>query len=111
MKTVFHLSSSDKSKHGEVIGNIQNLIEDETVETEEIAVLMNAEGISMALEDSEAAEHIQDLPEKVKFYLCSNSVENMGGEEEDFIDRAELVSSGVGKLTELQDEGYSYIRP
>lgn len=111
MKTVFHINSGETSKQSELLGNIQNLIDDQTVEVEEIAVVINSNAIDMVEEGSEASEFIEEFLENgVEFNACSNSLENREIGEESVIEGIEIVSSGVGRLNELQDEGFNYIK-
>jgi intracellular sulfur oxidation DsrE/DsrF family protein len=111
MKTVFHINSGDTSKKSELLGNIQNLMDDETVEVEKIAVVINSNAIDMVEEGSEASEFIEEfLSKEVEFNACSNSLENLGIGEDEVIERVEVVSSGVGRLNELQDKGFNYIK-
>lgn len=77
MRTVFHLNSGDNSKQSELLGNIQNLLDDETAEVEEVSVVINSNAIDMVEEGSEASEFIHEFLEKdVEFNACSNSLEN-----------------------------------
>ncbi|QKQ98300.1 hypothetical protein GKQ38_02090 [Candidatus Nanohaloarchaea archaeon] len=56
--------------------------------------------------------HIQDLLDQgVEVKACSNSLESRNITEEDLIEGVSPVSSGVGELTRLQDNGYAYVRP
>lgn len=110
MKTVFHLNSSSTAKQSELLGNISNLIEDESVEVEGIAAVVNADAVEMVENGSEASEFISEFPEKVTFYACSNSLENRGVGTEEVIEGVEVASSGVGKLDELQEKGFNYIK-
>lgn len=110
MKTLFHLNLDDTSKQSELLGNIQNLIDDETVEVEEIAAVVNANAVEMVEEGSGAEEFIEEFPEKVTFYACSNSLENREITEDKLVEGIEAVPSGVGKLNQLQEEGYNYTK-
>lgn len=110
MKTVFHLSSNDASAQSELLGNIQNLLDDKTVEVEDVAAVVNADAVDMLEQGSEASEFIESYPEKVKFYGCSNSLDNRGITDEELIERVEKVPSGVGKLNKLQHEDFNYIK-
>lgn len=110
MKALFHLNLIDASKQSELLGNIQNLIDDKKVEVEKIAAVINADAVDMVKEDSEAAEFIEDFPNKVSFFACSNSLQNRGIEEEELAESVEAVPSGVGKLNELQEDGYNYVK-
>lgn len=108
MKTVFHLNTDDKTRQSELLGNVQNLLNDETVEVEKIAVVLNGDAVKMLEKTSEAADFIEGCPGKVSFKACNNSVENR--EVNELIEDAELVSSGVGELNRLQENGYNYVK-
>lgn len=111
MKTVFHINSGDTSKQSELLGNIQNLMDDQTVETDEIGVVVNSNAIDMMEKDSEASEFIEEfLNKEVEFNACSNSLQNRGIEEDEVIDGVKIVPSGVGRLNQLQDKGFNYIK-
>jgi intracellular sulfur oxidation DsrE/DsrF family protein len=90
MKTVFHNNSEEKSKKTELLGNVQNLTDDEAVEVGDIAAVINSKAIEIVEEGSEASEFIEDLLNK--------DIE------------VEKVPSGVGKLITLQDGGPSFIK-
>ena len=89
-----------------------NLAEDDTVEMDDIVVLAQAEGIDPLTTDGYGADEVESLLDRgVVFEACSNTMEMMDLEESDLHDGVETVSSGVGELTRLQDDGYAYIRP
>jgi intracellular sulfur oxidation DsrE/DsrF family protein len=111
MNTVFHLNLENSSKQSELFGNIKNLLQDEEVETDQVAAVINANAIDIVEKGSEAEEFIEKFAQlDVKFYACSNSLENRGIHQEDVIDDVEIVSSGVGKLNQLQEDGFNYIK-
>ncbi len=112
MKTLFHLNSSEVSKQSELLGNIQNLMDDKTVEVDEIVVLLNADAVDMVKQGSQAEEFLEEfIEEGVEIKACSNSLENREIGEDDIVESVETVPSGVGELTRLQDEGFHYIKP
>ena len=111
MKTVLHISDDDTRKVSELLGNIRNLREDSSVDNEATVVLMNGDAVNTALGDSEAAEFFrEELENMVSFRVCSNSLKGRDIEPEDLLQGIEVVESGVGELTKLQSEGFSYIR-
>ncbi|MFB6292425.1 MAG: DsrE family protein [Candidatus Nanohaloarchaea archaeon] len=112
MKVVFHLNSNDTGKQSETLGNIKNLREDETVDVEDIALVVNADAVDAVRNGSEAAEFLEDfISEGVEVKACSNSLDNREIGEEELLDGVETVSSGVGEIARLEDEGYQYIKP
>ncbi len=111
MKTLLHISTDDTEKVSELLGNIKNLRDDDTVENRETVVLMNGDAVKTALQDSKASEFFRDDLEKgVSFRVCSNSLEGRDIKPENLVEGVEVVESGVGELTKLQSEGFSYIR-
>ena len=111
MKTVFHLNSGQVSKQSELLGNIQNLIDDKEVEVEKISVVINSNAIKMVEKESQASEFIQEFLEKdIEFNACSNSLDNIDFGEENVIEGVKIVGSGVGRLNMLIDQGFNYIK-
>ncbi|MFP4000495.1 MAG: DsrE family protein [Thermoplasmata archaeon] len=102
--------------HGEENGtaafsNIVNLIKDLGEENLDIELLMNGTGVKMMLEESERLRKIDYLLKKgVKFRVCSNSLDALKISEDDLIEEAKTVPSGVGELVKRQDEGWAYVK-
>jgi intracellular sulfur oxidation DsrE/DsrF family protein len=108
MQTVFHVSSPEKLSYTDA--KVENLIADTTVEIEHIAVLLD----SSAAIDA-AATNLQEVAKSIlaaeaSFLICSNAVQKATASADDLPDGASFVSSGVGELTRLQNQGYAYIR-
>lgn len=111
MKAVFHLNSAEASKKGELLGNIKNFHQDSRIEVEDIQVVINSNAVEMAGKGSEAEKYIIECIENgVKFNICSNSVENLGLDNEKLIEGLELVESGIGTINLLQHKGYNYTK-
>lgn len=112
MKAVFHHSSGDAEMHAQVVNNVANLLDDETVELEAVALVANSGGLGLLLADSAQRQQVETLQERgVVFNQCENTLVGTDTDESDLIDGVEVVSSGVGELTRLQTEGYAYIKP
>lgn len=111
MKTVFHLNEADSSKQSELLANIENLFQDSRIENPDIQVVLNSNGVKMALKDSDAQEFVEEFIEReVVFNICSNSIENSDIREEQLIERVKTVESGIGTLNILEDKGYNYVK-
>lgn len=108
MRTVFHVSSTDAYRVAEA--KVRNLFADESLDLAEVAVLVDhPEAVNAAAEgDRQTTNALLDLGATVK--LCSNSVSGAAVGEDDFPEAVELVSSGVGELTRLQNGDWAYIR-
>jgi intracellular sulfur oxidation DsrE/DsrF family protein len=110
VKTVFHVSTPDAAKIA--VSKVQNLLADETIESDSVAVLFDAGGAIATLErGSDIADEVRELLVRdVEYRVCSNAVRNPAVDESNLIEGVKTVSSGVGELTRLQTRGYAYIR-
>jgi intracellular sulfur oxidation DsrE/DsrF family protein len=84
----------------------------------EIEIVTFGPGLHMLRDDtSPVKDRIKALAEKspaISFKACGNTQENMGKAENKAIPlvaQATLVKSGVVRLMELQEQGWTYIRP
>ncbi|MFC7139898.1 DsrE family protein [Halosimplex aquaticum] len=110
MKAVFHHSDADK--HSQVLGNVENLLDDDTLDLESVALVANSGGLGLLTRDSDHRDGVEALQERgVDFKQCENTLEGTDVTPDDLLDGVELVSSGVGELTRLQSGGYAYIVP
>ena len=128
MHTVFHVSAVDAYRTAEP--KVRNLLDDETVDIDAVAVVIDSSEVIDAAAGAESAttDALTDLGAAVK--LCSNAARGVDGSfapvrqpeppnggsgdadagKDAFGDGVEFVSSGVGELTRLQGSGWAYIR-
>ncbi|PSP73259.1 hypothetical protein BRC86_10245 [Halobacteriales archaeon QS_3_64_16] len=113
MKTVVHLSNADPALHEAVVGNVRNLLADETLAHEAVALVVNGGGIGLLREDSPQCEGIEALAaEGVTLKSCRNTLEGGDIDEADLLDGVEIVPSGIGEVARLQsEENYAYFKP
>ncbi|WP_049898980.1 DsrE family protein [Halococcus agarilyticus] len=112
MKAVFHHSNDDTVLHERVVNNVANLLDDDSIDLDAVAVVTNSGGLALVTENSPQREHVETLMEHgVAFKQCRNTLAGTDTTAEDLIDGVELVPAGVGELTRLQAEGYAYIKP
>ena len=109
-KTVFHLVDGDSDDQELTLTLAENLTKDDTIDMEDVAILAQAEGIDPVTTDGDQSDHVRSLIESgVSVKACSNTLAMFDLEESDLVDGVEVVSSGVGELTRLQNDGYAYI--
>ena len=84
----------------------------------EIEIVTFGPGLHMLRDDtSPMKDRIKAIAEKssaISFKACGNTQENMGKAENKAIPlvaQATLVKSGVVRLMELQEQGWTYVRP
>ena len=64
MNVVFHHTEDDPHLHARVTGNIENLLDDETVATDDVALVSNGGGIALLTEDSPECGAVEDLQKR-----------------------------------------------
>lgn len=105
-----------------VLNNVSNLIEYYRGKGEgvQVEVVAYGPGLNMLREDTSPVEdrikRIKEFsfPDSVRFSACNNTkqaMEKREGHPIAIIPEATIVPSGVVRLTELQERGWSYIRP
>ena len=119
-RLALHVDQSDIGQMNLALGNASNVFEHYKSRGEEveIEIVTYAQGLHMLREDtSPVKERIKALREKaphVVFAVCDNTRRRMEKEEGRtlaFIPGATIVPSGVVRLMELQEQGWSYLRP
>lgn len=115
----FHVNQSDPHTMNMTLNNVQNvtnhyLSRGDTVVAEIVAY---GPGLMMYMPDSPVAPRISQMSlenENLTFAACGNTMRKMAkkrGAPVTLLDEAHEVPSGVVRLVELQEGGYSYIRP
>jgi len=84
----------------------------------EIEIVAFGPGLNMLRDDtSPVKDRIKAMAEKtssITFKACGNTQENMAKQENKpihLISQASVVKSGVVRVMELQEQGWSYVRP
>jgi uncharacterized protein len=84
----------------------------------EIEIVAFGPGLHMLRDDtSPVKDRIKSMAEKtssITFKACGNTQENMAKQENKpihLISQASVVKSGVVRVMELQEQGWSYVRP
>ena len=110
MRTVFHVSTLEAVRT--VVAKVRNLLDDETVEMDAVAVVLDrGDAIAAFHERAEHAEGVPELlAEGVAFKACSNAAEHPVVTVEKLHADVELVFSDVGELTRPQHENYVSVR-
>jgi hypothetical protein len=116
---VVHIDAADPAVMNLALNNLQNIeahytAEGDTVVAEVVAI---GPGLMMYVKDrSPVADRIAalaSLPD-LTFSACGNTLKGMEAHEGHpipLIDQAKVVPSGAVRLVELQEQGYSYIKP
>ena len=121
-RIVFQVDQNDPAVMNLTLNNVTNLMEyyHDKGEQAQIEVVAYGPGLNMFREDkSPVKDRIARLksgafPSNVAFSACGNTkkgMEKAEGHEIAIIPEATIVPAGVVRLTELQEQGWSYIRP
>ena len=121
-RVAFHVDQNDPAIMNLVLNNATNLMEyyHEKGEQVQIEIVAYGPGLHMLRHDtSPVKDRLKQLasgtfPSTVKFSACGNTqkgMEKREGHAIPIVPEATVVSAGVVRLTELQEQGWSYIRP
>lgn len=119
-KLAIHVDQNDPQVMNMALNNAQNVqaYYDAKGESVEIELVAYGPGLMMLREDkSPVRDRIAamslEMPSLV-FAACGNTYSAMSkaeGKDVPLMSEAKLVPSGVVRLMELQEQGYSYVRP
>lgn len=115
-----HVDDNDPAKMNIALNNAANVTDyfKSKGETVKIEIVAYGPGLNMYREDKSpvkgriAAMALSN--ENIKFSACGNTLAKMTkkeGKQPKLISEAHVVPSGVVRLVELQEEGYTYVRP
>jgi intracellular sulfur oxidation DsrE/DsrF family protein len=104
------------------LGNVTNVIEYYKAKNEDVDIDITAygPGLQMLRADTspvkERVKRLKDMifPGKIQFSACHNTMQNMEkaeGHPIEIVSDATVVPSGVVHLNELQEQGWSYVKP
>ena len=105
-----------------VLNNATNVIEHYRGKSEDVDVEIVAygPGLHMLRTDTSPVQdrikHLKEMvfPGKIQFSACNNTKQGMEkteGHAISIVPEATIVPSGVVRLMELQEQGWSYVRP
>lgn len=118
LKTVHHCDYDDDTRFNVFMATILHQVEtyNEELTEHEINVVLNGsctKYITNKMKDDKYIQMIQSRLNNydIKFYVCKSGMKASGVKESDItVKGVELVPNGSMKLTELQHEGFAYIK-
>ena len=119
---VFQVDQNDPAVMNLTLNNVSNILEyyHSKGEQAEVEVVAYGPGLNMLRDDKSPVKarlkSIQSgsFPSKVAYAACGNTMTNMEkaeGHAIPIVPEAKVVIAGVVRLTELQEQGWAYIRP
>ena len=121
-RIAIQVDQNDPAIMNMVLNNATNVIEHYRGKGEDVDVEVVAygPGLNMLRADTSPVQdrikHLKDLvfPGKIQFSACNNTKQGMEkaeGHAISIVPEATIVPSGVVRLMELQEAGWSYVRP
>ena len=121
-RIAIQVDQNDPALMNLVLNNVSNLVEyyNGAGEQVQIEVVAYGPGLNMLRDDkSPVKDRLKRLkegsfPSSVAFSACGNTkkgMEKAEGHPVTIVPEAKVVPAGVVRLTELQEQGWSYIRP
>jgi intracellular sulfur oxidation DsrE/DsrF family protein len=118
----FHVDQNDPDVMNQTLNNATNVIEYYRGRNEDVDVdiVTYGPGLNMLRSDTspvqERIKHLKEMvfPGKIQFSACNvtkTSMEKREGHAISVVPEATMVASGVVHLMELQEQGWSYVRP
>jgi intracellular sulfur oxidation DsrE/DsrF family protein len=121
-RIAIQVDQNDPALMNLVLNNVSNMLDyyHSKGEQAQIEVVAFGPGLNMLREDKSPVKarlkQIEKVsfPSKVTFSACHNTMMNMEkaeGHPIPIVPEARIVPAGVVRLTQLQEEGWSYLRP
>lgn len=118
-KVAIQVSENDKNVMNRALNNTRNLVELYKGKGEEITIEIVTfhDGLHMLRSESPVKDRIAVMSlenPSVTFIACGNTQANQSkaeGKQVTLVSEAKVLPSGIARLIELQEQGYSYIRP
>ena len=116
---IYHVDQNNPKTMNLALNNIQNMRNYYAKKGEKVMIelVANGPGIFMFDESSPVKARIETMSleaSNLKFSGCAISKHKIGkktGKDLTMLSEVSMIPSGVIRLVELQEEGYSYIRP
>ena len=114
-KAVYHINDSNE----QALAGLRNVGNHLSVDPKaQISVVTHSQGVDFLMVGAKApngteyASLVSGLRSQgVKFEVCEITLKRRNLKKEQFIQEADFTPSGVARLSQLQHQGYSYIKP
>ncbi len=113
-KAIFHVDQNEEQVMNLALNNVVNLLKAIPGQEHDLVVIFNGPGVSLVAWDDVAAhlERIKALVgEGVRFQVCRNALVRYEIAEDQVVEECEIIPAGIVALIDLQNDGFSYIKP
>ena len=114
-KLVIQVSTDDKRTQTIALNNAANLMKHYGMNDIDIEIVAYGPGLGLLTKKSNFSERVESMGmQNITFSACGNTmkkVEKKTGIKPGLLKGVQIVNAGVARIMELQEEGYSYVRP
>jgi len=115
-KVVIQVSSADAGTQNLALNNAANILKDLGPGNVQVEIVAYGPGLSMLTVKGKTAKRVKNMAfnEDLQFSACNNTmnaVMKKTGHKPVLTKGVKVVPAGVVRIMELQEKGYSYIRP
>ena len=113
---VVHVDRNDALTQKLVLKNVANVVKHYGKDKVKIEVVAYGPGLQLLVKGTPNADLVRTMAQEdnIRFSACNNTINAIiakTGEAPDLIDGVIVVPSGVARITELEEDGYTYVRP
>jgi len=114
-KVVIQVSHADPAEHTIALNMASNLQRLYGMDNIKIEIVAFGQGLQILTPKSPEAARVSSLiVQDVRFSACANTmdkIERKTGKRPELTEGVEIVPAGVGRIIELQEQGYAYTAP
>lgn len=114
-KVVIQVSSGDPQVQKLAVNNAVNLQTYYGIDNVKVEIVAYGPGLSLLTPNSDQKDRIKSLAtQDISFSACANTMKGIKkktGKEPTLTEGVNIVPAGVARIVELQEQGYSYVRP
>jgi len=114
-KVVIQVSTDNARTQKIALNNAANVQAEYGVDNVDVEVVAYGPGLSLLTDKSGQAKRVESMAmQGVRFSACHNTMEGIKrktGHMPVLLKGVKVVPAGVGRIMELEEQGYAYIRP
>ncbi len=114
-KVVIQVSSNDPLTQKIALNNAVNLQKHYGMDNISIEIVAFGPGLGLLTKRSKQAKRVESLAmQDITFSACANTMKKITkkkGKKPALLEGVGIVPAGVARIIELQEQGYSYVRP
>ena len=114
-KLVIQVSSGDQKAMAIALNNAVNVQKAYGMDNVDIEIVAYGPGLQMLTANHKLSKRVSSLAQQdITFSACNNTMKKIAkksGKTPKLTEGVQVVSAGVTRIIELQEAGYSYIRP